>query len=106
MKKYTVEIINYNKHGRYASTHRMLTVVTVEANNKKEASEIALQSLIGKKAADFGKYGFPIDIEHAPEGYKSEFGGWAMTCKAAQEHLINEFDISRKDIITKITINQ
>ena len=106
MKNYTIEVIKTSKHGRYKANHRILTVLTVEANNKKEASEIALQSLIGKRAGDFGEYGFPISLEHAPEAIRKGEHSWEMPYMASKEHLINEFDIRMNDVITKVTINK
>lgn len=99
MKTYSVEIYRAGRHGHYGSIYKGLAVWTVEAKNKKEAREAALDSMIGKRAGD---YDFPIDFSHAPEAVK-ETTTWGTVCysmkwQEEQDHIINEWDIAQKNV--------
>lgn len=114
MKRYNCTIVRVDRHGHYKSVHRFLAEVTVIANNKKEAKEYALLSMLGKRSAEIGEIhsswrntpiGFPIDFEHAPEATKEEqYGGnvWSMTYEGTQAHKVNEYDIRMKEIMVKV----
>ena len=106
MKTYSVEIYRYSRHGQHGADYEGLAVWSVEANNKKEAKEIALENMIGMLSKDFGDHGFPIDFEHAPEATESEFGGLQMSYQATQTHVINEYDIRCKNIVVDVTVQE
>lgn len=112
MKTYKCTIIRVDRHGHAGTIHHLLAEVEIEANNKKDAKEQALLSMIGKTASEIGELdyygkrpiGFPIDFYHAPEATRdTTYGGngMSMTWEGTQIHKINEHDIRMKCIMVK-----
>lgn len=98
MKTYRVEINHSYRHGQYGTDRPHIVTIEVAAPNKKQARENALNSLIGRPAGDYDN--FPIDMAHAPEAFRDEYGHWCMWMKDIDAHIINAYDIEMKNVFS------